>query len=114
MKKTNRIAAGVLTAAMALSLTAASLPVNAYDITISDPAPVDEAKHTYKAFQIFAGTVVGTGANAVLTDITWGNDVDSDKLLAELAKDKDFKTCTDLDSTLAFLKDLEFDDETMQ
>ena len=114
MKKTNRIAAGVLTAAMALSLTAASLPVNAYDITISDPAPVDEAKHTYKAFQIFAGTVVGTGANAVLTDITWGNDVDSDKLLAELAKDEDFKTCTDLDSTLAFLKDLEFDDETMQ
>lgn len=46
--------------------------------------------HTYKAYQIFAGTLSTTGGAAELKDITWGNGIKSANFLAALKSDTTF------------------------
>ncbi len=88
MKKTRRFAAiaaaAMMTAALAVPMMSMHVVAeeNTHSITISDS---DGAKHTYEAYQIFTGVY----ANDVLSNIEWGNGVDSDALLTALKTDGD-------------------------
>lgn len=78
MKKAKRI----FSAMLAVMLLAALLVIPAsaageYTITINN------TDHTYKAYQIFTGTLSGK----VLSDVVWGNGVNPDALLTELKSD---------------------------
>ena len=78
MKKRNRIASLLLTAAMILAATApAASAAETKKLTIKSP----EAGHTYEAYQIFGGTYApGTdGKSGILSDIVWGSGVDATK-----------------------------------
>ncbi|HAG12521.1 MAG TPA: hypothetical protein DCG49_01515 [Ruminococcus sp.] len=117
MKKFQRIAAGIMTAAMTLSLAAASVPAYAYDVTITDTEHVDSAAHTYSAYQIFKGTVTvpGTGQEAILTEVTWGDSIaDGDAFLTGLKEIEGFTAITDLNSLLKILDEQTNDNDLMQ
>ena len=99
MKKMKRtwaiLLALVLTVALAVPGFAAE---GVYSITITN----DKAGHTYEAYQIFAGTVasdaeqVGNETGPMLGNITWGDGVNGDALLAALkaADNGKYGTCT--------------------
>lgn len=61
----------------------------------------DTAEHTYEAYQVFAGTIWGSGNDASLTDIIWGDGVNGDELLAELQKDAKYAACTNASDVAA-------------
>lgn len=55
-------------------------------------AAVDLSKHTFEAYQIFKGDF----ADNTLSNVTWGDNVDSDALLNALkAADSNYNACTD-------------------
>lgn len=99
MKKMRRtwaiLLALVLTVALAVPGFAAE---GGYSITITN----DKAGHTYEAYQIFAGTVasddeqVGNETGPMLGNITWGDGVNGDALLAALraADAEKYGACT--------------------
>ena len=66
----------------------------------------DTANHTYEAYQVFAGTIWGSGDNASLTDIIWGSGVNGDALLTELKKDAKFAACTNASDVAAVVATL--------
>lgn len=75
----------------------------------------DTAEHTYEAYQVFAGTIWGSGNDASLTDIIWGSGVNGDDLLKELKKDAKYATCTnasDVAAVVATLKGTDPDFES--
>ena len=75
-----------------------------YTITIT-PNSQDKGVHTYEAYQVFAGTIAEENNKTILTNITWGDGVNSVNLLAALqgetnnvfkeGNDNIFKDCTD-------------------
>lgn len=94
MKNTKKFAAMIA----ALTLSACSIaPAMVMNFTASaathtiNITPKDDAKHTYSAYQVFAGEYVSN----VLTNVTWGVGVDGDALLAELKTDTTLKTYFD-------------------
>lgn len=66
----------------------------------------DTAEHTYEAYQVFAGTIWGSGNDASLTDIIWGAGVNGADLLAELQKDAKFDACTNASDVAAVVATL--------
>ncbi len=86
MKKMKKLAAILLSLAMAAILSVPALAAGEYSITIQN----DKAGHTYEAYQIFAGDVSsddptdGATAGPILSNITWGNGVNGAALLAAL------------------------------
>ena len=87
MKKMKKLAAILLSLAMAAMLSAPALAAGEYSITINN----EKSGHTYEAYQIFAGDVAsdeaadGETAGPILSNVTWGNGVDADRLDALLA-----------------------------
>ena len=86
MKKARRIAAMIAAMAMAATMAvpamsfsagAATAEENGNSITVTNK---DKATHTYAAYQIFKGNFTGE----TLNDITWGDGVDGDAILAAL------------------------------
>lgn len=77
---------------LVVALMCANLSVNAagpYSITINT---VDDLEHTFTAYQIFKGDLSGTGEDAILSNIKWGDDIDESKISDELAKSETLKT----------------------
>ena len=86
MKKLKKLAAMLLSLAMAAMLSVPALAAGEYSITINN----EKSGHTYEAYQIFAGDVAsdeatdGETAGPILSNVTWGNGVDGAALLAAL------------------------------
>lgn len=93
MKKMKRLVALALSVVMVLAMSVVAF------------AAVDLSSHSFKAYQIFAGT----WSDNKLTNITWGDGVDGDALLAELKTSTDpetptvFASCTDAASVAEVL-----------
>lgn len=87
MKKMKKLAAILLSLAMAAMLSVPALAAGAYSITINN----EKSGHTYEAYQIFAGDVAsdevtdGETEGPILSNVTWGNGVDAGRLDALLA-----------------------------
>lgn len=87
MKKMKKLAAILLSLAVAAMLSVPALAAGEYSITISN----EKSGHTYEVYQIFAGDVAGDGATdgetagPILSNVSWGNGVDADRLDALLA-----------------------------
>lgn len=98
MKKARKLTAVLLSLVMLLALVVPASAAENYSITIHN----DKTGHTYEAYQIFAGTVSSDEATAgnvkgpMLGDITWGNGVNGDALLAALkaADEEKYGACT--------------------
>lgn len=91
-KRRYRAAAFLLSSVIAVSAFTAAMPLTAfadYTVTITRPTS-DTAEHTYEAYQVFAGTLHGTGAEAVLSDIVWGSGVNGAAILTALKADETF------------------------
>jgi len=84
MKTLKKLACFVLALAMVLGLTVTSFAAeSSYTITINNNTT---SGHTYEAYQIFDGTLTGSGTSAdpyVLSDITWGSGVDTSSTVDE-------------------------------
>ena len=99
MKRTKRIFAIFMTMALAMSMLIVSSAVSfadgdttptTYTITINKDG-TDKAAHTYGAYQVFKGDLKeessGTATTKTLSNIQWGDNIDSDKvgtLIADL------------------------------
>ncbi len=81
MKNIKRIFAMVLalTLVLALTVTAFATEAGGYTITIK-PKSGDNAAHSYEAYQIFKGDLTNQNDTAILSNITWGDNVDQSKL----------------------------------
>lgn len=94
MKKRRNIAAAiVLSSMMAVSTCAfavTSMTASAYTVTINNKSD-DSAAHSYEAYQVFSGTLSGSGDNAVLSNIMWGSGVDSSSLLTALQNNSNWE-----------------------
>ena len=87
MKKNyRRFAAIIVSSLMCASAVMTAIPsASAYDVKIQQKENSnDTVSHKYEAYQVFTGTLHGTGADAVLSDIDWGKGVKGDELLTEL------------------------------
>ena len=90
MKKTNLRKLAAFTASI-LAVAAMAAPMTAFAATVADGVTgnsititaTDEATHEYEAYQIFTGTL----EEGVLTNINWGDGVDSVALLSALKSD---------------------------
>ena len=87
MKNLKKLTSLLLALVMAFAMSATVFAVEA-----------DLTNHTYKAYQIFAGTQTDKEDDATLASIKWGTGVDGEKLLAAVKADKtigaDFTACT--------------------
>jgi fimbrial isopeptide formation D2 family protein/LPXTG-motif cell wall-anchored protein len=94
MKKRRNIAAAfLLSSVMAVSAVSGAMTVSAEDYSVSiTNVTNDQATHEYFAYQIFSGTVADIGGTKQLTEIEWGNGVDSDALLNALKASDKFGT----------------------
>ncbi len=76
-----------------------------------------DSEQTLEAYQVFAGDVTGTGANAKLTNITWGSGVNGDALLAALKSSfdcfADATSAEDIAATLDVDEDFSNDSDAM-
>ena len=114
MKNTfKRLSAVLFSTALVASLGMASIPASYaadYTVTINQPES-DKAAHTYEAYQVFTGTLHGTGENAVLSNVDWGSGVNGDALLNELKTTEfesatPFSACTNAQAVANVLDDL--------
>lgn len=73
-----------MTSVLAVSAGAVAAPTfaGAYDITMSSTTG-----HTYTAYQVFTGDLYESGGTKTLSNIHWGNGVDSDALITALTGD---------------------------
>lgn len=78
MKNTRRIASLLLALVMVIAMAAPVFAATGNSITIEN----DASGYTYKAYQIFTGTLAKDGVT--LSDIEWGENVDGATLLAAL------------------------------
>lgn len=91
MKRIKKIASLVLALVMVLAM---SIPAMAADndphkITVTQNTD-DKTKHTYDAYQVFAGDLAEIDGNKVLSNIIWGSGVNGEALLTALKADKAF------------------------
>lgn len=109
MRKNRRIAALLTAGLLALTpcVSAGMMFASAADDNSISITPAIEGTHNYAAYQIFKGTLSGTGAvdnpdttevneadPYVLSDIKWGDSIDSTAFLAALKGDAKFETGT--------------------
>lgn len=85
------ISAILMTSVLAVSASAAAVTSFAADPTYTITMQTTTG-HTYNAFQIFKGDVSANGTGKVLSDITWGANVNSDALVAALKNDTTYGT----------------------
>ena len=85
MKAMKKIWAVMLSLVMAMVMAVPAFADTTYTITITNNA----SGHTYEAYQVFTGDL---SADGVLSNITWGNGVNSDALLAALKADETIGT----------------------
>ena len=105
MKKIKRLISCMLALVMVLALgMTVSAAGGPYTITIDNDK--DNGNHTYEAYQVFAGDLAE--GSSTLTNIEWGEGVNSTALLAALQKDgtlkeyfADAKTAEDVAAALA-------------
>lgn len=103
-KKMKKIVSVMVAAVMVMMLGITSF---AADVDITKPDK-DTADHTYKAYQIFTGTKTEsvpptTPKTYYLTDIDWGDGVNSTTLLAKLKTLTDFASCTTAEDVASVL-----------
>lgn len=111
MKNMKKLASLLLVMVMVLSLTAAAMAAEdtKHTITITNP----NEGHTYKAYQVFVGTISEVDGEMMLTNIKWGNDVNSSALLSGLQNytngtpgyKSPYKDCKTADDVANILKD---------
>lgn len=80
MKKIKKLAAILLALAMTMMMAIPTLAAETYTITIDN----EKTGHTYEAYQIFTGDLYENEGNSILSNIQWGNGVNSTALLAAL------------------------------
>ncbi len=90
-KKTKKNLLALISCMITVLLLGMTVFAADYKITITNGTN-DEATHTFEAYQIFAGTVYGTGENKVLSNVVWGEGVDSDALMTFLHGSADYNT----------------------
>lgn len=98
MKKLKKISSILLMFTMVVTMCTPAFAADTYSITIQN----DKTGHTYEAYQIFEGDVSSDetqGGNAqgpILSNVRWGNGVDSTALLASLkqADNAKYGACT--------------------
>ena len=78
MKNMKKILALVIAALLVMGMVSAFADTT-YTITISKDS-TDKAAHTYGAFQLFKGKLETKDGKQVLSDIQWGDDIDSTKI----------------------------------
>lgn len=96
MKLMKRIASVLLTMIMVIAMAVPAFAADStkYTITIT-PGDNDKGTHTYEAYQIFKGDLSkDKNGKKVLSNIDWGNNIDSAEFLKELQKDANFAECT--------------------
>ena len=74
-----------MAALLVLSCFAALAEDTTYTITITKDT-TDKAAHTYGAFQLFKGKLEEKDGKKVLSDVQWGDDIDSTKIDALIAE----------------------------
>ena len=100
MKKMKKILAVVLsltvmfTMGIATTGTAFAADPPTYSITITKDAS-DKAAHTYGAYQLFKGDLVEKDGKKILSNITWGDNVNSATIITELKKISAFSGLAD-------------------
>lgn len=104
MKRTKRIFAIFMTLALAMSMLIVSSAVSfaagddttptTYTVKVGKDV-TDKANHTYAAYQIFKGKLETKDGKKVLSDIQWGDNVNSATLIEELKKLNDFSSLAD-------------------
>ena len=85
-KSIKGLSAILMTSVLAVSASAAAVTSFAADPTYTITMQ-STTGHTYNAFQIFKGDVTKNGEKKVLSNIDWGEDVNSDALVDALTKD---------------------------
>ena len=80
MKAVKRLSSVVFAVVLVLAMTVTAFAANNDDAI---------KKHSYKAYQIFAGTVVENNGKKSLSNITWGDGIASTTFLSELKRDRD-------------------------
>ena len=85
-KSIKGLSAILMTSVLAVSASAAAVTSFAEDTTYTITMQ-STTGHTYNAFQIFKGDVTKNGENKVLTNIDWGENVNSDALVDALKSD---------------------------
>ena len=106
MKNTKKFAAfvaSILAVACMAAPMATSFSADAYTITVSNGIADSE----YAAYQIFTGSLQGTGSEAVLGNITWGTNVDDTALVTKL-KAADADTNSKLKGVFGFTNDADW------
>ncbi len=95
MKKFSKILSVALLVALVLSLGITNaFAADSYPITINNANAT--AKHTYTAYQVFAGTLdKNANGEDILTNIVWGDGVNGGALLTELKTINAYKDCAD-------------------
>ena len=122
MKKTRRFAslatAAILAACAVVPATMSALPVSAVTantVTFMKSGSDDTATHTYKAYQIFSGSVDGENK---LTNVQWANADKGADFLAALKADRtignSFAACETAAAVAAVLGEQEADSTLLQ
>lgn len=91
MKRIKKIASLVLALVMVLvmSVPAMAADNDPHKITVTQNTD-DKTKHTYDAYQVFAGDLAEVDGKKVLSNIIWGSGVNGEALLTALKADKAF------------------------
>lgn len=94
MKKLTKIMISLMVAVfMVLSFAGSANAAEQYTITVNRSAN-DKKEHKYEAYQIFKGTLSGTGADVALKSVTWGDGIDGAQALTEVKKITEFSACS--------------------
>lgn len=103
MKNMKKLASLLLVMVMVLSLTAAAMADENTPHTIT--ITTEKEGHTFQAYQVFKGTINEEGTIWKLSNIDWGNGVNSSALLAELITYDAYSKCKTADDVANVLKD---------
>lgn len=103
MKNMKKLASLLLVMVMVLSLTAAAMAAEDTKHTIT--ITTEKEGHTFQAYQVFKGTINEEGTIWKLSNIDWGNGVNSSALLAELITYDAYSKCKTADDVANVLKD---------
>lgn len=109
MRKVKKLLGLLLAAVMVLAMGVPTFAASGnYTITINDAS----AGHTYEAYQVFAGELSDNGET--LSNVTWGDGVDGETILAALSSLEDYADCEDAADVAKVLEDYADDSTQMK